>query len=102
MTRNRFPEIIPHDVAVSDIDLEKEEFIVGGTQLTETRAAAYSRRVPRGRPSLSAHGAHSPKVNLRISETMKRDLERIATAKGIRQSDVIRAALIEWLKHETV
>jgi hypothetical protein len=31
---------------------------------------------------------------------MKADLERVATIKGVRQSDVVRAALDKWLNTE--
>jgi CTP:molybdopterin cytidylyltransferase MocA len=53
-----------------------------------------------GRPSLTAPGTHSPMLNLRISQAMKADLERVAAIKGIRQSDVVREALDKWLNAE--
>lgn len=55
-----------------------------------------------GRPSLTAPGKHSPMLNLRVSEAMKADLERVAAIKGVRQSDVVREALDRWLNEALV
>ena len=95
----RFPAVIPADVSVSDIDLDAEEFWVGGERLTEERADAYSQRASRagGRPSLTGPGRHSPALNLRIPEQLKTRLEAVAAAQHRRQSDVVRDALENYL-----
>jgi len=95
----RFPEVIPEDVTVSDIDLDIEDFFVGGTKLTHWRTNELASRAERaaGRPSLTAPGRHSPALNLRVSESMKTRLEETAAAQNRRQSDVVRDALEEYL-----
>jgi len=95
----RFPAVIPADVAVSDVDLDVEEFRVGGRRLTEDMAARMADRAERsaGRPSLTGPGQHSPALNLRVSVDTKRRLEAFAMAHGRRQSDVVRQALDEFL-----
>ena len=55
------------------------------------------RRAWSGRPSLTAPGQHSPSLNLRVPEWMKRRLEAVAHAQGRRQSDVVREALDTYL-----
>jgi hypothetical protein len=94
-----FPERFGSDVTVRDIDLDAEEFIVGGERLTVARAVELAERAERraGRPSLTAPGAHSPALNLRVSVDTKARLEAVAEAEGRRQSDVVREALEEYL-----
>jgi uncharacterized protein (DUF1778 family) len=41
-------------------------------------------------------------LNLRVSETMKADLERAAAIKGARQSDLVRETLGKWLTEALV
>lgn len=107
MSNNQPPEGFPvtfaSDIAVRDIDLESEEFIVGGKRLTEHRAAEFARRVEQrtnagGRPSLTAPGKHSPVLSLRVSETAKAQLKHLAAESGRRQSDLVREALQEYLE----
>ena len=104
MTTNRdprFPAVIPTDVTVSGIDLDTEPFHVSGERLTEARAEriadGLASRVATGRPSLTAPGEHSPVLNLRISAGMKHRLVEVARDKGLRQSDVVRQALTDYL-----
>lgn len=93
-----FPDAFGPDVTVRDIDLDTDEFIVGGERLTEERAAEIADRLGRrsGRPSLTGPGAHSPVLNLRVSQATKEQLEHLAEASGRRQSDVVREALKEY------
>ena len=98
-----FPETFGPDVTVRDIDLDAEEFYVGGERLTERRAAELADRAEQrasrgGRPSLSSSGRHSPMLNLRVSEDTKAQLEHLAEASGRRQSDLVRDALAEYLE----
>ena len=95
----RFPAVIPADVSVSDIDLDTEEFYVGGERLTQSRADAMSERVACGvgRPSLTGPGRHSPVLNVRVSQSLKSRLEAVADAQQRRQSDIVRDALADYL-----
>lgn len=94
-----FPETFGPDVTVREIDLDAEEFYVGGERLTQARAAELAERAERrsGRPSLTSPGAHSPALNLRVSTQTKARLEAQAEAEGRRQSDIVRDALEEYL-----
>ena len=97
-----FPEAFGTDVTVRDIDLDSEEFFVGGERLTEKRASELADGAERraeggGRPSLTAPGTHSPALNLRVSQGTKTELERLAASLGKRQSDIVREALEEYL-----
>lgn len=94
-----FPEKFGPDVTVRDIDLDAEEFYVGGERLTEARAAELAERAERraGRPSLTGRGTHSPALNLRVSQATKDQLEDLAASSGRRQSDLVREALAEYL-----
>jgi hypothetical protein len=102
MTKKRpdvnFPTTLGPDVIVSEIDLDTEEFVVGGERLTHERASAIADRLERhsGRPSLTAPGAHSPVLNLRVSQGTKEQLEELAARSGRRQSDIVREALAEY------
>lgn len=98
-----FPAAFGADVTVRDIDLDSEEFIVGGERLTEARASQLADRLERrsGRPSLSAPGTHSPVLNLRVSQLTKDQLERLAEESGRRQSNIVREALTEYLDRHT-
>ena len=88
----RFPATIPTDVTISDIDLDAEPFYVGGKRLTETRAQQLA-----GRPSLTAPGEHSPRLNFRVPQLLKDRLAQTAREQGRRESDVAREALGEYL-----
>lgn len=87
------------DISVRDIDLDIEEFVVGGERLTESRAAEIAERLERrvGRPALGEPGKQSPALNLRIARADKDQLEVLARQQGRRTSDVVREALREYL-----
>ena len=95
----RFPATLPKDVAVSDIDLDAEPFYVGGKRLTEARAQQLSDGLAKasGRPSLTAPGEHSPRLNFRVPQELKDSLARTAREQGRRESDVAREALGKYL-----
>jgi len=57
---DRFPERLPSDITVSDIDLDAEEVIVGGRRLTNARAEALAERVETAENgSRERHGSES-------------------------------------------
>ena len=97
-----FPASIPEDVSVRPIDLDAEEFYVGGVRLTENRAAQFAERAERtargGRPSLSGPGRQSPSISLRLPEHTKDRLDDLARTEGRRQSEIIRTAVDEYLE----
>lgn len=103
MTKNQppngFPETFGPDVTVRGIDLDREEFNVGGERLTERRAAEYAERAERaaGRPSLTAPGKHSPTLNLRLPAETRESLDQLAARQGRRPSAIARDALEEYL-----
>ncbi len=92
----RFPERLTNVTIGPDLDLDTEEFYVGGERLTNERAEAMSERLT-GRPSLTGPGQHSPALNLRIPQAVKTRLEAVAAAQHRRQSDVVRDALNDYL-----
>lgn len=104
MTKKRhdavFPTTFGADITVSDIDLETDEFVVGGRRLTESHAAEIADRLERrgGRPSLTAPGTRSPVLNLRVSQDTKEQVEHLASRLGRRPSDIVREALAEYLE----
>lgn len=91
----RFPQSFGADVTVRDIDLDEEEFIVGGRRLTEKRAAELADAAQRGagRPSLSGRKERSPQLGVRVSPELAQRVRRKAEAEGKRPSDIIREAL---------
>lgn len=97
-----FPAQFGPDVTVRDLDLDREEFVVGGQRLTTQRATelAASRERRGGRPSLTGLGQHSPALNLRISQDDKEELEAVASRQGRRVSDVVRDAVRQYLDHQ--
>jgi len=50
-----------------------------------------------GRPSLTAPGQQSPRINLRIPQALKDQLSEVARAQNRRESDVARDALSQYL-----
>lgn len=95
-----FPAEFGPDVAVRGIDLDAEEFVVGGERLTESRAVELAERLQRrvGRPALGEPGKRSPALNLRIARADKDQLEVLARQQGRRTSDLVRDALREYLE----
>lgn len=99
-TPHGFPERIDNDVTVRDINLDDEEFYVGGERLTEQRADEYADRAQAGRPSLTAPGKRSPSLNLRVPTATRTRLDKVAAEQGRRPSDVARDALEEYLARQ--
>ena len=58
---------------------------------------ANGRRAWAGRPSLSAPGTHSPRLNFRVPQAVKDRLTEVAHTQGRRESDVAREALEKYL-----
>lgn len=91
--------VVGPDAHISDIDLDREEFITAdGERLTEDRAAEIAQRtsnlVP-GRKSLGGDGTVSPVLQFRTPR--KREVEELAHELGIRPSELARRALDEYL-----
>lgn len=93
------------------VDLDREViYDTHGRRITEADAEAaadafeaddlevlevtYSRG---GRPSLSAPGAHSPRVDVRVPQGLKAALDRLAHAQHRSESELVREALEEYL-----
>lgn len=106
-------EIDPHryrvttNDTVSNIDLDKEEFIFRGERLTEARAEQISAEALRtariknlipGRKSLSRNGSHSPSVQYRVPMDVRERVERLAERTGSTVSKIGRIALEEYLE----
>ena len=87
-----------------DIDLDKEEvYLRDGTRLTESEAAAFSKRVlertrRRGRPSVSEATVRTPNLTVRVPPDVRAALEGIAKTQGRRLADVSREALSEYVE----
>ncbi|MDF1487390.1 ribbon-helix-helix protein, CopG family [Tessaracoccus caeni] len=94
-----FPGAFAPDVSLRDIDLDAEEFVIGGKPLTESHAAEIAERLERrvGRPALGEPGKRSPALSLRIARADKDQLEVLARQQGRRTSDLVRDALREYL-----
>ncbi|QGK68723.1 hypothetical protein GIY23_03400 [Allosaccharopolyspora coralli] len=75
-------------VAEAVAELESDELVVD-----ETRAQFPGR----GRPSLTAPGTRSPRVDVRVSNSIKVEIEKIAHQQGRRESEVVRDALEQYL-----
>lgn len=89
--------------SVEDVDLDRESINVGGKRLTEADAEALADRIRgvRGRPSIdkaAERGSHSPRVAFRVSEQTRNDVAAIAKRDGVRESEVFRQALEEYIK----
>jgi len=52
---------------------------------------------PPGRPSLTGPGIRSPQLTLRMPAYMSAQLDDLATRTGRRRSDIVRAALADYL-----
>lgn len=101
MTRRKPPKIEP-DAKVSDIDLDKEEFLYKGERLTEEKAEQLAedilRKARRGRPSLSGGRTHSPEVKARVPVELRDRLRARAEREHKGASQVIREALEAYLE----
>lgn len=96
--------VIRPDTPVSDIDLDKEVFMLDdGTRLTEDKAeqiedALAERRIANlipGRKSLAGDGSHSPIVQFRSPR--KNEGQEIADELGISLSEFARRAYDAYL-----
>jgi len=88
--------------SVEDTDLDQEYVVAGGKRLTEADAVELAediirRHEPRraGRPSLGK--GRSPQVAFRIPAETKTRLAEVADRAGVRESDVLREALEDYL-----
>ena len=92
-------------VDAGDVDLDVEEFYVDGRRLTEEQAeqvaaetlAAHAPLRGRGRPSLTGGSRHSPVVNARVPEAVKVALRERAEREHVRESQLVRQAVEEFL-----
>lgn len=98
--------IVEAEIVPEDRDLDAEPITLSdGTVLDEATAAEYGRQVAdraavarrRGRPSLNQTGAHSPQISARIDPALKERLRRVAERQGIRESELVRRALEEYV-----
>ena len=100
--------VVTPDTEISDIDLDKEEFILpDGRRLTEELAEQLAREakdeirrrnlVP-GRKSLSGDGQHSPRVNVRLPEDVHRAASELAAAEHVTVSRLVRRAVEEYVQ----
>jgi len=95
----------PGEVEVSDIDLDEEVVIMDGRRYTETdaaadaqwlertaaqRAAARQRGLRKGGESMSADGAHSPRVTVTLPRDVADAVKAQAKAEGMSVSKYVR------------
>ncbi len=87
---------------VDDVNLNHDEFYVGGERITEEKAEQIAREVARrhglkgGRPPLSAEG--SERIGLRIPCGLRSRLKERAALDNVSESEVAREALERYLK----
>ena len=83
---------------VSDIDLASDEVYVDGVRLTEAGAQALAREIARrhgrkgGRPPVG-----SARVAVRLPQESKDRLANIARERDLREADLVRDAINEYL-----
>lgn len=88
------------EAEVSDIDLEAEEVYVGGERLNEEGASALGHEFTQrraGRPNLDASGSGSVHVGFRVTKLVRAQLAGRAEREGVPESEVLRAALSQYL-----
>jgi len=74
--------------------------VESATDLSDTdieELVARGHRAWAGRPSLTAPGTHSPRLNFRVPQTVKDRLTQVAHIQRRRESDVAREALEKYL-----
>ncbi|HIZ38280.1 MAG TPA: ribbon-helix-helix domain-containing protein [Candidatus Ruania gallistercoris] len=97
MTINMGGEHVPV-TDVDEVDLDAEEIYVDGVRLTEARAAELAREIARrhgrkgGRPSVG-----SARVAVRLPQETKDRLATIARSRELREADLVRDAINEYL-----
>lgn len=94
---------VPPDVEFSDIDLDAEDFQVGGRRLTEALAEEIADDVHRrvaaraGRPSLTGAAQISPQITARVSPDLRARLTARAEREHKPTAEVIREALERYV-----
>ena len=95
------PRMTPSQADLALATMTDDDFVTidSADDIDETQLAHLIETAHRmvGRPSLTAPGRHSPALNLRLPETTKQRLVEVATARGVRQSTIVRQALEEYL-----
>ncbi|WP_034647882.1 ribbon-helix-helix domain-containing protein [Cellulomonas sp. HZM] len=107
---------IPPDAVIIASDLDREDVTYHGKRLTEQRARRVAlgvrlgipspRKAPTtskraGRPSLTGKiGAHTPPITVRVPDDLRARLDARADDDGVGRSDIVRAALEQYLEAE--
>ena len=90
-----------------DIDLDVEDFEYQGERLTneraeqiaqETLAEARRRNLIPGGKSLSGGTVHSPRVQFRVPEELRKQAELVAEDEGVSISALARHALEDYMR----
>lgn len=90
-----------------DIDLDVEDFEYQGERLTneraeqiaqETLAEARRRNLIPGGKSLSGGAVHSPRVQFRVPEELRKQAEQVAEDEGVSISALARHALEDYMR----
>ena len=96
-------EIVRVD-SIENVDLDRQPITLpDGRVLDEAAAEKLGRKIadrsasPRGRPSLTTPGEHSPKVTARVNPALKAAILTVAERDGKRPADVVREALEEYV-----
>ncbi|MCO5325013.1 MAG: CopG family transcriptional regulator [Nocardioidaceae bacterium] len=101
----RRPDGSAVEAVISNVDLDQEVVLrADGSRYTEAAAIADAeeisarRRAPGGgRRSLEGKSGRSPQIGVRLPNDLKRRLAERAIRDGVRESDVVREALEEFL-----
>lgn len=99
----KFPKSLA-GAEVVETDLDQDDFVFEGQQLTEERAAQIAEKkwersanlVPGGK-SLSGGQQHSPVVQVRVSKVTKEKLEAIAKERQVSVSKLSRQVLDDFV-----
>ncbi len=99
--------VVGPDSTITDVDLQEEDVrLPDGRRLTielaekmarEGVAEARRRNLIPGGKSLGGDGSHSPRVQFRVSESLRAAAEAKAAAKGVSLSVLAREALEHYL-----
>jgi hypothetical protein len=88
---------------VEEVDLDEVEVFFDGARLTEARAEEIARQISRrnglkgGRPSKPAAERASVQKAVRFTPAEAEQLAALARSRGVRESDVIRGAVLREL-----
>lgn len=83
-----------------DVDLDREDIrLADGTRVTDELAELWAEELASrgGRPSLDPAGAPSVRLAFRVPEEVSDQVDALAARQGCRRSDVLRAALDQYL-----